>query len=249
MGKLSCRLKKLAIVSLLSNPRRSAVGALLALLLLPLTCVAATRLPEELRESVPAGSIIIEDRDGRPLREVRASDGTRARWVSLRDVKPATVRAILAAEDARFYEHPGVDPARARPGRDPRRLARTRRLRRFDADDAARAPPAAAPANRVGQAARDGPRAADRGVALEGRDPRAVREPRELRAQPARHRGGQRRILRQVAPEPLDRRVGVACRAAARSVALPADAPSGAGAPPARSRPRPHERPRLDRRR
>ena len=72
--------------------------------------VAATPLPAELREVVAPGSVVIEDRDGRPLREVRAGDGTRARWVSFRDLSPVTVHALLAAEDARFYSHLGVDP-------------------------------------------------------------------------------------------------------------------------------------------
>jgi penicillin-binding protein 1C len=72
--------------------------------------VAATPLPAELREPVAAGSVVIEDRDGRTLREVRAADGTRARWVSAADLPPVMVHALLAAEDARFYAHPGVDP-------------------------------------------------------------------------------------------------------------------------------------------
>ena len=72
--------------------------------------VAATPLPGELRDRIAAGSVVVEDRDGRPLREVRGDDGTRARWVPLRDVAPVTRHALLAAEDARFYAHPGVDP-------------------------------------------------------------------------------------------------------------------------------------------
>ncbi len=72
--------------------------------------VALTPLPAELREGASPGSVVVEDRDGRVLREVRAGDGTRARWVPLREVDPIVVRALLAAEDARFYEHAGVDP-------------------------------------------------------------------------------------------------------------------------------------------
>jgi penicillin-binding protein 1C len=71
--------------------------------------VALTPLPPELRAPQAGGSVVVLDRDGRVLREVRAEDGTRARWLPLRDVAPMTRRALLAAEDARFYDHPGVD--------------------------------------------------------------------------------------------------------------------------------------------
>ncbi len=108
-SKFPSRLQKVAIVSLLPIARRGLVVFAGALLLL-LASVAATSLPTELREPVAPGSVVVEDRDGRLFREVRASDGTRARWVSLRDLKPTTMRAILAAEDARFYRHPGIDP-------------------------------------------------------------------------------------------------------------------------------------------
>ena len=72
--------------------------------------VALTPLPPELRQPVTAGSIVVEDREGHVLREIRADDGTRARWVPLAEVMPYTIRALLAAEDGRFYGHPGVDP-------------------------------------------------------------------------------------------------------------------------------------------
>lgn len=66
-------------------------------------------LPAELR-GVPGGeSIRFVDRDGRLLREVRADDSTRACDVPLAEVAPDLVHAVLAAEDRRFYEHPGVD--------------------------------------------------------------------------------------------------------------------------------------------
>lgn len=50
------------------------------------------------------------DRDGRLLREMRAGDQTRASWISLEEAGPIVPRAILAAEDQRFYLHGGVDP-------------------------------------------------------------------------------------------------------------------------------------------
>jgi penicillin-binding protein 1C len=71
--------------------------------------VAITPLPAELRERAGASSILVEDRDGHLLREIRADDGARVRWTSLAELQAVTVRAVLAAEDGRFYEHPGVD--------------------------------------------------------------------------------------------------------------------------------------------
>ena len=89
--------------------RRAAIGGVTAAMLLA-GAIALTPLPPELRERVVAGSIVVLDRDGHRLREIRADDGVHARWVSLSEVQPATVLAVLAAEDGRFYEHPGVDP-------------------------------------------------------------------------------------------------------------------------------------------
>ena len=40
---------------------------------------------------------------------MRADDASRARWIGLEDVGPRVVGAVLAAEDRRFYSHPGVD--------------------------------------------------------------------------------------------------------------------------------------------
>jgi penicillin-binding protein 1C len=70
---------------------------------------ATLGLPAELREGVGSESIRFVDRDGRPLREVRADDATRARAVSLGEVGDDLVHAVLAAEDRRFFDHPGVD--------------------------------------------------------------------------------------------------------------------------------------------
>jgi penicillin-binding protein 1C len=69
-----------------------------------------TPLPEELRLPHATSSVRVEDADGRLLREVRAGDGTRARYASLPELGPDAIRAVLAAEDRRFYAHPGVDP-------------------------------------------------------------------------------------------------------------------------------------------
>ena len=55
-------------------------------------------------------STTLSDRHGVVLREVRAADGARARWVKLDEIGPHAPKAMLAAEDRRFGLHPGVDP-------------------------------------------------------------------------------------------------------------------------------------------
>jgi penicillin-binding protein 1C len=56
----------------------------------------------------PRDSFAVVDRDGRLLRDARV-DGVDRRWVSLDDVSPSYVDAVVAAEDARFWRHDGVD--------------------------------------------------------------------------------------------------------------------------------------------
>jgi penicillin-binding protein 1C len=91
-------------------------AAVLAIAVLPVlalvACAAATPLPDELKEGATASeSIRFVDRDGRALRELRAGDSTRARWVTLDEVGDDVVWAVLAAEDRRFFSHSGVDAA------------------------------------------------------------------------------------------------------------------------------------------
>lgn len=58
----------------------------------------------------PAPSTLVVDRRGVPLYEARASDGTRGVKVTAETLPPTLVSATLAAEDRRFWSHPGVDP-------------------------------------------------------------------------------------------------------------------------------------------
>jgi len=94
---------------------RSVTTALLVVVVLPTAALIARAatlpLPAELREAQGSESIRFVDRDGRTLREVRADDAARARAVTVAEVSDDVVHAVLAAEDRRFYEHPGVDVA------------------------------------------------------------------------------------------------------------------------------------------
>jgi monofunctional glycosyltransferase len=71
-----------------------------------------------------------------PLMVIRAVDGRLAgrpvgidrRWVDLDDVSPVLVRSVLAAEDARFFEHGAIDLDAVERARKFNRRQRGRRL-------------------------------------------------------------------------------------------------------------------------
>ncbi len=84
------------------------MGAAIAAFLIRVLTIG---LPAELRVGAAMStSIRFVDRDGKALREVRATDAARASWVALDEVGRLVPLAVLAAEDQRFFEHPGVDP-------------------------------------------------------------------------------------------------------------------------------------------
>lgn len=87
------------------------VGLLLAPWVALVSGALVSELPPALRlDEAPSVSVRVLDRHEVLLREVRASDGSRARWVRVDELGEDIERAILAAEDQRFYRHPGVDP-------------------------------------------------------------------------------------------------------------------------------------------
>lgn len=87
-----------------------ALGAGAFLFALGLTVVSlGLPLPDALRgEAFP--SLQIHDRHGKLLREVRTRGGALSSSVRLSELPGGVVPALLAAEDARFFSHPGVDP-------------------------------------------------------------------------------------------------------------------------------------------
>jgi penicillin-binding protein 1C len=58
----------------------------------------------------PRSSVRVLDRFGHTLADVRAADGELSVPVQLDQLSPWVVPALLAAEDARFFQHPGLDP-------------------------------------------------------------------------------------------------------------------------------------------
>ena len=67
---------------------------------------------------LPAGLLVLDEhtstevvaRGGEPLRESLSAEGQRSRRLDPDRLPDALVRATLAAEDARFFHHPGIDP-------------------------------------------------------------------------------------------------------------------------------------------
>src|SRR6187402_1708446 len=92
--------------------RRLLVAALLPLL--PALALAlgalAEPLPEALGDGQRAVSTLVLDRDEQVIRAVRSKDGKLSTRIGVAELSPVVIPALLAAEDARFYRHPGVDP-------------------------------------------------------------------------------------------------------------------------------------------
>jgi len=85
------------------------LGVVVAPVVALIVAAALAPFPQELLE-VPSASVRVEDSSGALLREVRASDGKRARVLDESEIGETVEHAILAAEDRRFYGHRGVDP-------------------------------------------------------------------------------------------------------------------------------------------
>ncbi|MFT4173607.1 MAG: transglycosylase domain-containing protein [Rhodocyclaceae bacterium] len=83
-----------------------------ALLMACLTAAAHAQLPsfEQVRNGYVASDGVLLDRRGEPLSDVRLDYNVRRlAWTPLTQLSPAMREALLAAEDKRFFEHPGID--------------------------------------------------------------------------------------------------------------------------------------------
>ncbi len=90
--------------------RVATVASLVGSLVLAIAFASSREtLIEDARFARPLGAVAVVDREGRALRH-HLPDGVDTRWVALDDIDPDLVRAFLAAEDERFYEHGGIDP-------------------------------------------------------------------------------------------------------------------------------------------
>lgn len=89
------------------HPRSSAIAvAVLAIL----TWVRFGPIDPALLDDRATASTIVVDRRGEPLYEALSGDGTRSVLLSAADLPPLLVAATVAAEDRRYWSHPGVDP-------------------------------------------------------------------------------------------------------------------------------------------
>jgi penicillin-binding protein 1C len=91
--------------------RRVARGFSLAtaILLILAAWIRLGSLPDGLLDLSSADSTVVLDRSGSPLYEALGASGLRGEMLTAGTLPPALVRATLAAEDHRFYNHPGVD--------------------------------------------------------------------------------------------------------------------------------------------
>ena len=71
--------------------------------------VRAAAYPLERLSVADAASLTVLDRNGLPLWRAGGARGERRDWAPLLQIAPVAVRASLAAEDHRFYQHSGVD--------------------------------------------------------------------------------------------------------------------------------------------
>ncbi|HZM49598.1 MAG TPA: transglycosylase domain-containing protein, partial [Vicinamibacteria bacterium] len=90
--------------------RRTRIGVLLAITIAGVAWVRLGPLPAGLLELDEQTSTEVVARDGESLRESLSAEGQRSRRISPDRLPDTLVRATLAAEDARFLHHPGIDP-------------------------------------------------------------------------------------------------------------------------------------------
>ena len=96
-----------AVLRALRRRRTSAV--IVAVMVLALAWLRYGPLPSGLLDE-PSPSTLVVDRSGVPLYEARSADGTRTVKLAPENLPPMLVAATIAAEDRRFWLHPGVDP-------------------------------------------------------------------------------------------------------------------------------------------
>src|SRR5262245_44997345 len=100
----------------LADKKRRARSRLAATVVVTLAAIALALwirlgpVPADLLDERARTSTIVVDRQGAPLYEARAANGTRSITLTADALPPALVAATIAAEDRRFWSHPGVDP-------------------------------------------------------------------------------------------------------------------------------------------
>jgi len=93
----------------MSLGRRIAIAASVAVVA-SIAYVRVGPLPAGLLDLRDVESTAIVDRNGEVLYESRSADGARTSWMDAGQLPSSLVDATLAAEDRRFFRHPGIDP-------------------------------------------------------------------------------------------------------------------------------------------
>jgi len=72
--------------------------------------VRCASVPNDLLQGVDTPSTVVVDRHGRVLYEALSAAGVRVKPIDAASIPATLEAATLAAEDHRFYKHPGIDP-------------------------------------------------------------------------------------------------------------------------------------------
>lgn len=74
------------------------------------TYAYATSTFNEVKNSYKKSDAVLLDRRGGIIHELRVDEkGRRLEWISLKDISPSLIKAVIHSEDKRFYDHHGVD--------------------------------------------------------------------------------------------------------------------------------------------
>ncbi len=91
------------------HPWRAVLALPLALVLYTLVLVPFTPSIGDIRKAKQEQPSVVLSADGKELAVFRRANRD---WVKLADISPKVTEALLATEDKRFYEHPGIDVVR-----------------------------------------------------------------------------------------------------------------------------------------
>ena len=92
------------------QPRRVVVAIIVGAVMVSAAWIRFGPVPQELLTGPADRSTVVLDRNGAPLYEARSGGGTRSAHLDATALPPVLVSATVAAEDRRFFSHPGVDP-------------------------------------------------------------------------------------------------------------------------------------------
>ncbi|HVG70950.1 MAG TPA: penicillin-binding protein 1C [Vicinamibacterales bacterium] len=90
--------------------RRFVIAVVAASMLAGAAWIRLGPIPADLLTGPADRSTVVLDRHGSALYEARSSAGTRSSRLEASALPPVLVNATIAAEDRRFFRHPGVDP-------------------------------------------------------------------------------------------------------------------------------------------